>query len=176
MIRFLEGEKLYLRPVEKEDMGRFLEWVNDGEIRYLQSLDELPFNMAREEQWFDEMNRKENSIFLAICTGDNGLIGSIFLRIHQKNGLLGIMIGEKSCWNRGYGSEAIELLLRHGFDSLNLHRVELKVFEFNERAIGCYEKIGFKREGIGREVVFKRGHYWNEIQMSILDWEWRKKV
>ena len=107
----------------------------------------------------------------AIETEKGVHIGNIGLHeIDYKDGkaTLGIMIGEKGCWDQGYGTDAVRALLRFAFQELNLHRVSLEVFDFNERAIRCYEKCGFRKEGVLRESVFRSGRYQNEILMSIL--------
>ena len=78
------------------------------------------------------------------------------------------MVGDKSYWSNGYGSDAVMTLLRFAFEEMNLNRVELGVFEFNERAIACYLKCGFVEEGRRREHYFQEGRYWDIIDMSVL--------
>ena len=174
MPKFLIGERLYLRSLEKDDLEQCMKWINDPEIRCLTAFDERPFNKIKEEEWFEKVNKDKNVILFAICSNDSKLIGNLSLNIHLRNATLGIMIGEKEYWNRGYGTEAIKLVLDYCFNTLNLHRIALGVFEFYERTIKCYEKVGFKREGIAREVVYKKGRYWDDIKMGILKQEWSK--
>ena len=100
--------------------------------------------------------------------------------IHQVNwkdrlGVCGIMIGEKNYWGKGYGTEAIELLMEYAFKTLNLNRIELMVYDFNQRAIHCYEKLGFIREGLKRQAVFINGGYHDILIMAILQQEWNEK-
>ena len=92
----------------------------------------------------------------------------------NRSGEFGILIGEKSYWNQGFGREATQLTLQHGFDDLNLHRIFLRVYENNTRAIACYTAAGFVQEGLLREAIFKNGSYINEIEMGILQSEWNK--
>jgi len=174
MSKFLIGERIYLRALEKDDIVQCMKWINDPEIRCLTAFDERPFNKIKEEEWFEKMNKNKNVILFAICLDDANFIGNIGITLLSGNALLGIMIGEKEYLGRGYGTEAIKLVLDYCFNTLNLHRVALGVFEFNERAIKCYEKVGFKREGIAREVVYKKGRYWDDIKMGILKQEWSK--
>lgn len=104
------------------------------------------------------------------------LIGSCaFSQLDPDNGsaLYHITIGEKDAWGQGYGSDATRLMLEHAFEHLNLHRVALSVFAFNERAIRAYRRAGFVAEGRAREAIWRDGRYWDEITMSILDHEWR---
>jgi RimJ/RimL family protein N-acetyltransferase len=83
------------------------------------------------------------------------------------------MIGEKEYWDQGYGTDAIETLLRYVFEELNMNRVYLIADERNTRAIHCYEKIGFRREGLLRQNRHKDGTYTNDVEMSLLQEEWR---
>jgi RimJ/RimL family protein N-acetyltransferase len=87
---------------------------------------------------------------------------------------LGIFIGDKRYWNKGYGTEVMRLLLRHGFSTLNLNRVFLRVFETNPRAIRSYEKAGFVFEGRMRQAEFIDGKYCDVILMSVLRSEWKE--
>jgi RimJ/RimL family protein N-acetyltransferase len=102
-------------------------------------------------------------------------VGNLGLhRIDWKNrsAVFGIVLGEKSHWNKGFGTKAARTILRFAFTELNLHRVELEVFAFNPRAQRCYEKAGFTREGTRREAIFRDGHYHDEHVMSILQEEY----
>ncbi len=84
----------------------------------------------------------------------------------------GILIGDKAAWGKGYGSEATRLMLRHAFETLNLNRVWLHVYEYNQRGIRAYEKVGFRREGVLRQDTFRDGRYWDTIAMAVLREEW----
>jgi diamine N-acetyltransferase len=167
------GEKVRLRPIEREDLPRYVRWFGDPEVRRYLAL-YLPFSLAQEERWFenllDRLERQED-VLLAIETAEGVHIGSIGLHaIDWKNGNaeLGIAIGEKAYWDQGYGTDAIRTLLGLAFRELNLHRVCLRVDVDNGRGIRCYEKAGFQREGTSREAVFKEGGYHDQYVMSIL--------
>ncbi|MFQ6000848.1 MAG: GNAT family N-acetyltransferase [Anaerolineae bacterium] len=124
-----------------------------------------------EERWFERQLTDEKSRIFAIETEKGVHIGNIGLHeIDHKDGkaTLGIVIGEKGYWDQGYGTDAIKALLRFAFEELNLHRLYLSVFDFNKRAIRCYEKCGFRQEGVLRESLFRAGRYQNEILMGIL--------
>jgi RimJ/RimL family protein N-acetyltransferase len=79
-----------------------------------------------------------------------------------------MVIGDKSYWGRGYGTDSVRVLLRLAFEKMGLHRVHLHVFEFNQRAISCYEKCGFRREGVLREYWFKLGRFQDTLVMAML--------
>jgi RimJ/RimL family protein N-acetyltransferase len=118
-----------------------------------------------------------DSLAMAIHIADTGrLIGSCaFSQLDGDNGsaMYHITIGEKDTWGHGYGTEATWLMLDHAFRVLGLHRIALTVFQFNERAIRAYRSCGFQVEGRAREAIWRDGHWWDEIQMSVLAGEWR---
>ena len=167
------GEKTRLRAIEREDIPTFVRWFNDPEVRrYLEMY--LPMSKAEEEQWFERYLKDDSSRFFGIETCDGVLIGNVGLHsIDWKNrsAVLGVVIAEKEYWGKGYGSDAITTLLRFVFGEMNLHRIHLSTFEFNERAISCYEKCGFRREGRAREALFREGRYHDAIHMAILSEE-----
>jgi len=170
------GEKVRLRPIERDDLPRYVEWFADPEVRRHLAL-YLPFSLAQEERWFEnllERLERREDVVLAIETAEGVHIGNVGLhRIDWKNrnAELGIAIGERSYWNQGYGTDAIRTLLGLAFREMNLHRVFLRVDADNARGIRCYEKAGFRREGVLREAVFKEGAYHDQYIMSILQSE-----
>jgi RimJ/RimL family protein N-acetyltransferase len=101
-----------------------------------------------------------------------GNCGFIKIDWRSRSGEVGIFIGEKRLWNQGYGTDAMRLLLRHGFDTLNLNRIALDVYDTNLRAVRSYEKAGFVHEGRKRQAIFKGGKYVDILQMSVLRQEW----
>lgn len=177
------GERVRLRAVERDDVKRFFEWVNDPEVTFGLSL-YLPMSMTDEERWFERASSREPNekpFAIDVRAGDGWrLIGNCtFFDLDNvaHSAEIGIMIGEKAVWNQGLGTDTMFLLLRHGFETLNLNRIALKVYADNPRAIRTYEKAGFVHEGTQREAVFKRGKFGDVHMMSILhrEWEARKK-
>lgn len=172
------GERIRLRHVEKEDLPRFVEWLNDPEVVQGLLL-YTPLSMAEEEEWFENMlKRPIEERPLCIDTKEGGewkLLGNCGLFSidwRNRSAELGIFIGDKSYWDQGYGSEALKLLLRHGFSTLNLNRIFLRVFEDNPRAIRAYEKTGFVHEGRQRQAEFHGGQFHDVLFMSVLRPEW----
>jgi len=173
------GERIRLRADEKDDLPRFVAWLNDPEVRAGLML-YLPISLAEEEGWFERMlthPEDEHPLAIEIRQGENWLpVGNCgFQKIDWRcrTGEVGILIGEKQYWNQGYGTEAMRLLLRHGFETLNLNRIGLDVYADNPRAIRSYEKAGFVLEGRRRQAMFKRGQYVDILQMSVLREEWK---
>jgi RimJ/RimL family protein N-acetyltransferase len=164
------GKKTRLRAIEREDIPTFVGWLNDPEVRqYLEMY--LPLSMAEEEQWFEAYLKDSSSRIFAIETEDGETIGNIGLHKldwKNRNATLGIVIAEKKYWGRGYGSDAIAALLGFAFREMNLHRIQLSVYEFNQRARRCYEKCGFRHEGTCREAFFSDGRYHASLLMAIL--------
>jgi RimJ/RimL family protein N-acetyltransferase len=169
----LYGKNLRLRAIEQEDIPRFLRWLNDPEVRQFLLMHE-PLSRAKEERWFEEHLSRTDEIILAIevLMGEEWLhIGNIGLhRIDLKNrtAVLGIFIGEKDSWGKGYGREAIRVMLRYAFFELGLNRVELETFDFNERAMRCYKALGFKEVGVRRKAFFRDGAFHDVILMDLL--------
>jgi RimJ/RimL family protein N-acetyltransferase len=170
------GEKVRLRPIERDDLPRFVEWFGDPEVRR-HLLIYLPFSLAQEERWFEnllERLERQTDVLLAIETADGVHIGNLGLHsIDWKNrsAEFGIAIGEKAYWGQGYGTDAVRTLLDLAFREMNLHRVFLRVNVDNVRGIRCYEKAGFQREGTSRDATFKDGAYHDQYVMSILESE-----
>ncbi len=168
------GEKTRLRAIEREDIPTFVRWLNDPEVRqYLEMY--LPMSRAEEEQWFEAYLKNSSSRIFAIETEDGESIGNVGLHeIDWKNrsASLGIVIAEKEYWGRGYGSDAIVALVDFAFREMNLHRIQLSVYEFNQRAKRCYEKCGFHEEGRAREAFYSDGRYHDSLLMAILRHEY----
>ena len=174
------GEKVRLRAIERTDLERYVEWFNDPEVtQYL--LRDLPMSMAAEERWFEDMQKQpEESRPLAIEAREGnrwvhiGGGGLHDIDWRSRRAELGISIGDKRYWNRGLGTDAVRTLLRHGFEGLNLHRIFLRVFEDNKRAIAVYVDLGFKEEGRLRDHMYRRGSYGDMLIMGLLRSEWEQ--
>jgi len=162
-----------LRAIEREDVPRFVRWFNDPEVRQFLTM-YRPLSRAEEERWVESLASRREDVVLAIevRAGDQWVhIGNVGLhRIDWKNrtATLGIVIGEREYWGKGYGTEAVRTMLRYAFEELGLNRVELETYSFNPRAIRCYEKAGFKREGVRRQALYRNGKFHDVILMGIL--------
>lgn len=169
----LIGDRVRLRAIEREDIPTFVRWFNDPEVRQYLLMYE-PMSKAKEERWFEAyLDRKDDFMFAieALIGEEWAHIGNLGLhRVDWKNGTctFGIVLGEKAYWGRGYGTEAARVILRFAFGELNLHRVELEVYDFNRRAIRSYEKAGFRHEGTRRQALYRNGRYHDVHLMGIL--------
>lgn len=172
------GERIRLRALERSDLELFVKWLNDPEVtRGLSHV--APLSFAAEENWFEGMLKRpihEQPLMIDVHLGEEWLpVGDLgFSTIDWRVGSaeFGIVIGEKAYWDQGYGSEAIRLLLGHGFGTLRLNRICLRVYATNERARRAYQKIGFQEEGLMRQAEYREGRYLDVIWMSVLKSEW----
>ena len=175
---FLIGERVYLRPLDREDAATLQRFINHPDVRHTITK-WRPATIEDEVEFLARVAGSTTEIVLGIVLrADDRLIGSIGLASidwPNRNAMLGIEIGEIGEWDKGYGREATELLCRHAFDRLNLHRVGLLVYEFNERGRHVYEQLGFREEGRLRESLSRDGRYADTIVMSLLAEEWRAK-
>ena len=169
----LTGQLVRLRPLEMEDLDRCLTWINDFEVKqYVNS--RYPISRESEVEWLKGATKRvgHDGVSLAMETLAEGRhIGNLGLhdvRPEARNACLGILIGDKDFWSRGYGTDAILTLLRFAFDEMNFHRIWLLVNEGNARAIACYRKCGFIEEGRLRQDRYAAGSYRDSLVMGIL--------
>jgi [ribosomal protein S5]-alanine N-acetyltransferase len=172
MIRFLEGEKIYLRAIELRDANEdYLSWLNDDETTRGLASGVFPSSIEELKSYVDSAIKTKNVIMLAICDRTNDLhIGNIKLDHFDwvsRTCELGLLIGNKAYWGKGIGHEVCTLTLQYAFDDLNVRRVMLAVYENNPAAIRLYEKLGFQHEGCLRKHVFEGGEYYNKLYMGI---------
>lgn len=175
----LTGERVRLRPPAERDLPLFVRWLNDPDVRYWLALSDRPeLTMEAEWEWYERMRGSESDVVWVIETEDGKPIGTVGLHnIDEANGraLLGIAVGEKACWGRGYGTQAIRQVLRYAFGELGLRRVELHTDEDNRRGIRCYEKCGFVREGLLRAYRPRRGQPVGAVVMAVLREDWHRE-
>ena len=169
----LVGDRIYLSPRSIEDVEKFTEWMNDFEITDYLGRSGSTMSLAGEKRYLETEDNSQG-VFSIITLKEDKLIGSIELKgvndiNTNRKATLGIFIGDKEYQNKGYGTEAIRLILEYGFKYLNLHSIKLYVFSFNKRAQRCYEKCGFKEVGKSREDVFINGKWYDTIIMDILE-------
>jgi RimJ/RimL family protein N-acetyltransferase len=164
----IEEPNVTLAPLRPEDSEAMFRWINDRELVQLNAPFE-PVDRASHDRWFEGIQRREDVEIFAIRLADTErLIGTCQLNeIDRDRGTceLQIRIGEAEGRDRGHGTEAVGLLLRHAFEDLGLDRVHLDVFATNERAIRAYEKAGFVREGVREADVVIDGEEVDVVQM-----------
>jgi RimJ/RimL family protein N-acetyltransferase len=174
------GDRIRLRAINHDDLPQFVQWLNDPEV--IQGLMVmLPFSLDDEEDWYAGTRKRpqeERPLVIEVLTesgwemiGNCGLFG---IDWRSRIAEFGIVIGAKQYWDKGYGSEALGLMVRHGFDTLNLNRIMLRVFANNPRAIRSYEKCGLVQEGCLRQGHYQNGKYIDVLIMSMLRSDWQE--
>lgn len=169
----LTGKRLYLSPISAEDAEQYTRWMNDLSITVRLGSSALTITLAGEREWIDK--NSGNYQFAIVRLEDDRLLGNCGIEaidhIHQTADV-GIFLGEEEFRNKGFGTEALNLLAEYGFQYLNLHSLMLRVFSFNERAMACYRKAGFREIGRRRECYFLRGQFCDAVYMDLLREEW----
>ncbi len=166
----LLGDRIYLSPRNSEDVELFTEWLNDFEITDYTGRSAMLTTLAGEKKYLEENSSPEATFVIVTIEGDK-MIGTVSLEdINNINrtATLGIFIGDKDYRDKGYGTEAIKLILEYGFKYMNLNNIKLDLMAFNTRALKCYEKCGFKEYGRRRKCKFINGKYYDSISMDIL--------
>lgn len=164
------GEKIDLVAMEPEHVVTGNAWMNDPDItHYLSTY--LPMPKKASMKWYDSVLNDPCSHVFAIVTKKGLHIGTVGLHgIDWKNrhGELGIVIGEDRFHGRGYGADSVRTILKFAFLEMNLNRVFLKVWAYNKKAISCYEKCAFRREGILRDALYHDGKFHDALLMGVL--------
>ena len=166
----LVGDRIYLSPRNSEDVEKFTEWLNDFETTDYTGRSGILTTLDGERKYLEE-NSNPEATFVIVTLEDNKMIGTVSLEDINwinRTATLGIFIGDKEFRSKGYGTEAIRLILEYGFKYMNLYNIKLDLMEFNERALKCYEKCGFKEYGRRRKCKFLNGKYYDSISMDIL--------
>ena len=174
------GKFVRLSAYDPEEMSKaFTRWMRNSEyVRLLFGFPRRMLSAQAELKWMEEEvgELSPASHFFSIRTlAEDKLIGECGLDVVNWSGrdaFVGLGIGETEYWNKGYGTDIMNVLLRYAFTELNLKRVTLGVFEYNPRAIRSYEKAGFHHEGRLRQALKHEGRRWDNLFMSILREEW----
>ena len=176
--RFIMGEGVTLRRLERGDLPDIRRWLDDPELRVLVgATGAMPEGDA--EKWFARADADPSRIWYVIVTDDDRVVGEAgLLRLvpEWRTTDMTIIIGEKECRGRGFGTETGRLLLDLAFNYLGLHRVAIGVVGFNEAALSFWKKLGFREEGVQRDGYFHDGAFHDFVMMCILEDEWRESV
>lgn len=166
---FLEGEHIYLRPFLKEDINFFTKWYNDPKTRG--KIGEVYPTSIFDAEKIVERNSKDSIWFAIVKKSDDKVIGETgLLRMFpawQATDLT-IIIPDEINQHKGYGKEAINIIINYAFGYLNFNRISIGVVGFNENALCFYKKVGFKKEGIQEEGYYYNYKYYDFIMMRIL--------
>lgn len=171
----IDGARLRLRALSRGDAPALASFASEPRVRSTALLPG-PVSVEQEEDFVLRVRASTVDAVFGIELRDGprlvGVAGLHGIDRTSRAAQFGIFLGVPSLWNRGYGTEATRLTLRHAFERLQLHRVWLHVFADNPGGIRCYEKVGFAREGLLREAVFHEGRYHDLVVMALLQQDW----
>ena len=178
---FLVGENVLLRSLELDDLDRFCTWFADREVvKYSLGTWLFPWSKHETEAWLKQTLENKESLSLGVVEKATarliGYAGITAISRINHSGEYFILLGEKSCWGKGYGTEVTRLLVHYGFASLNLHRIMLTVSEPNIGGVRAYRKAGFQQEGVLRQACYRDGAYHDKLIMAILRPEWEANL
>jgi RimJ/RimL family protein N-acetyltransferase len=166
------GERVRLRKMSSEDVSVYHRWRNDIEVMQFTNPSLDVFTYADTEDFVKSIteSRHSKSYMIEEVKSDKpiGVTSLINLDYGNRNAECIIDIGDKNYWSKGFGQEAFRLLLDFAFRELNLHKVYLRVFSFNERAVRLYQKLGFDEEGQLKEQFYRDGAWHHVIFMGLL--------
>lgn len=171
-----------LRYFTSSDFKQLIEWSGDEAFMLQWAGPQFQYPLTEDQltQYIEGANdplKSDRLIYKAMDQASGQTVGHISLRIERENrsGRIGrVLVGSSHTRGAGIGLQMINAVLKIGFDELKLHRISLGVFDFNHAAIRCYEKAGFIREGLLRDARKYQDSYWNLIEMSMLEDEWKR--
>lgn len=171
----IKGKLVGLRAVEREDLVLLRDWRNIPEFRRnFREVREL--NMANQEKWFEKscVNNPNDFMFIIVRLGDNkpiGACGLLYINWIIRSADFSFYIGEDSLYidDKGYAEDAAKLLINYGFQNLNLHKVWMELYEFDEKKLKFFQKkFEFKIDGKLRDNCFEEGKYWDSYIISLI--------
>jgi RimJ/RimL family protein N-acetyltransferase len=174
---FLIGSKITLRGALREDMTVYRRWLDNPIVTEYLEMGWRPTSGAILDETFEALtNAADTSAFVMVEKTSGRAVGTCGLYQIQwvaRRAQFNILIGEPDAWNKGLGTEALELLLDYGFERLNLNSIFLGVNAENKGAVRSYEKAGFVHEGCRRQFIYRNGRYYDSLMMSVLQSEYR---
>jgi len=168
---------------DSEDLSKIQGWLNDPDVTYFMMYGQLPTNKDQARAIISEqVNSSRNVVFMVrVDNGESpaeivGFAGLYDISLTARRAEFRIMIGEKSYWGKGLGTEVTEMLTFYGFDRLNLNRIFLGVVSDNAGAVKAYKKAGYVEEGVLRQDVYRNSRYYDDVRMAILREDYYAKL
>lgn len=174
----IRGERVALGPLRRDLLPLYQRWINDWEVIRTLGQPMRPMTWEAEEAWYDGASR--GGVQFQIYERDTlrpiGTTGLHDIDHQHRTAIFGILIGEKDCWGKGYGTETARLMLDYGFTALGLNNIMLQVFSFNERGIRAYLRAGYHEIGRRRQAHRLHGESHDIILMDCLASEFESPV
>jgi diamine N-acetyltransferase len=175
----IRGEKVYLTELDWANAETIRGWLNDPEIHEFLLVGHTPITPEEERRFYEtQAASPDRRAFEIHATEDGRYLGNIGLHdIHpiHRRAELGVVIGRKEDWGKGFGADAIATCLRYAFDTLGLHTVKIRARADHSRALELYRRVGFVEVGREREAVFQRGRFTDYVVLDMLDSEFRER-
>jgi RimJ/RimL family protein N-acetyltransferase len=178
----LQGRLVQLQPVTEADLPYFLRWLNDSDINRWLAMPESgpPATLEAEHAWYERTKQDPHQLVWAIATHGGQLLGNVALQrgFRVDAAELGLFIGEKGEWSKGYGTDAVRTMLGHAFGQLGFRRIYLHTDIENQRAHRCFAQCGFRQEGLVKEYCQRWGEarFVDGLLMAILAREFTGEV
>ena len=175
----IKGDKIHLTELDLDNAETIRGWLNDPEVYKYLMVGHTPISREDERRYYESRDDAANGRDFEIHLAEDGrYIGNIGLKsiswIHRK-AELGISIGDKREWGKGYGFDAIVTCLRYAFDTLGLHTVRIRAHQDHARGLALYRRVGFVETGRERETVFQDGRFADYVCLDIIDREFRER-
>ncbi len=169
---FLSGTRVNLRPLEETDAkGAYVDWLNDAEVCHGNSHHVFPYSEEKASSFIRQSYSSESLVLAITLKEENIHIGNIALqKIHpiNRSAEFAILVGDKRFWGKGHGKEAGLLIIQHGFNQLNLRRIDCATFRNNEGMKRLALALGMKEEGVRKQAIYKNGEYLDVIEFGLL--------
>jgi RimJ/RimL family protein N-acetyltransferase len=176
----ITGEKIALGPIRRDLVPLYLRWINDFEVTRTLGIGWRPMTLEAEEAWYERACKSESDRLFTIYDRETlrpvGNTGLHDIEIFHRTAEFGLVIGEKECWGRGYGTEAARLMLDYGFHGLGLHNIMLRVVATNTRGLRAYRRAGFREIGRLRESFRIGGRVLDTVLMDCLSTNFESPV
>jgi len=176
---YIVGKKIYLRPLNIEDLKKgYLYWINNPEVNTFIMAARVPTPYVKLKEYYEKVTASHNDVMFAIVIKKTDkYIGNIKLGNIDwinRSAEVGRFIGEKRYWSKGYGTEALKLLMDYAFNTLNLNRICNRIVIDNIASIKSCEKLGMKKEGVFPQFGFVDGEYKDAVQLSMTKDSYKK--
>lgn len=167
------GERITLAPLTLEMLPAYVRWFSDQEVTRYMGIQGVP-TASMEQEWFERASKGDSDIVWAVLVDDKHIGSTGIHQIDWKNrrAITGNLIGEKSEWGKGYGSEAVRLRTRYAFTNTTLEKLQTEAFMDNAGSRRCLEKAGYRQYGVARRHIFRDGKWHDMWLADVLREEW----
>ena len=173
----IKGDKIYLTELDRANLETIRAWLNDPEVHRHLIVGHVPITREEEERFYDRQGPAAGEYNFEIhVTADGRYIGNVGLMgvdLVHRHGEIGIVIGDKESWGKGYGGDAIRTCLKFAFLTLGLHSVSIRTEDDHVRALELYRRLGFVETGREREHVYHDGRFRDHVVFDMLEQEYR---